>query len=110
MTAGARGLSFVTVALAGCLVAGCIYTGNQSDPLDRPGTPVGMTAVKVPLEKLIAPAPPPAGFSSTYQKRLFERQRLARQQAERDAQTKSSPPNERAKADSTNTAPPPNAG
>ena len=77
--------------LSNCLAGGgCIYSGGQTTTLDRAGIPVGLTAVSVPFEKLVRPAPAPVGFSSTYQKQLLDRQRLARRQAERDAQAKKS--------------------
>lgn len=88
--AASCGSRLAMLVLVGSLAShGCVYTGGQAETLDRPGTPIGITAVKVPFEKLVAPVPPPAGFSSTYQKQLLDRQRLARRKAERDAQAKS---------------------
>src|SRR5215471_4119687 len=86
MNAAFRKNRFVVV-LAGCLgIAGCVYNGDHADTLEKSGTPVGITAVKIPFEKLVTQVPPPAGFSSTYQKQLVEHQRLARLKAERAAQ------------------------
>jgi hypothetical protein len=41
----------------------------------------------IPYCKPITPVPPPTGFSSTYQKFLIDRQRLARRQNEQYIQT-----------------------
>jgi len=79
-------LVLVLFALARCLVAGgCTYSGGQSSSFEGPGTPIGITSLSGPFEKLATPAPLPAGFSSTYQKILVDHQRLARRQDERDA-------------------------
>lgn len=80
---------FIVFAVTCCLKAGgCTYSGGQSSTFDGPGTPVGITSLSGPFEKLVAPVPPPAGFSSTYQKIIVDRQRLARRQNEKDAQAK----------------------
>ena len=84
MTAG-LGRFFAVTGLSGLLAtSGCVYTGGNVDPLERPGPPLGMTVLRVPWEKCVIPPPPPGGFSSTYQKQVLERQRLARLQAARD--------------------------
>jgi hypothetical protein len=101
MTIAGRRSHFAVYACAGCLMAaGCVYRGGQSQTLDESGTPVGVTALSVSLPKLVAPAPPPAGFSSTYQKMLTDRQRLARQEALRDARMKAPETNPKDKVDS----------
>ena len=69
--------------------SGCVYSGGGPDPIEHPGPPLGITALRVPWEKFVIPPPPPGGFSKTYQKQVFERQRLARLQAEREAQARS---------------------
>lgn len=85
MTAGLGRLLCATAVLSGCLAGGgCVYSGGSVDPLERPGPPLGVTVLRVPFEKFVIPPPPPGGFSSTYQKRVLERQRLARQQAARE--------------------------
>jgi hypothetical protein len=89
MAAESRRDSFVVFALAGCLAAGgCAYSGGQSSTFDTAGTPIGMTSVCGPFETLVTPAPPPAGFSSSYQKILVDRQRLARRLGDREAQAR----------------------
>ncbi len=87
----AREFILLMLALATGLGAhGCVYHGGTGDFMEGPGTPLGITALRIPVEKLVLPPPPPAGFSSTYQKMLLDRQRIARKQAERDAQEKAS--------------------
>jgi regulator of protease activity HflC (stomatin/prohibitin superfamily) len=77
------------LGLAGCLaLGGCVYHGGQSHTLDEAGTPQGITAISVPFQKIITPAPEPEGFSSTYHKMRLDQQRLARKQAEREAQAR----------------------
>jgi len=89
MAAESRRDSFVVFALAGCLAAGgCAYSGGQSSTFENSGTPIGITSLSGPFERLVTPAPPPAGFSSTYQKILVDRQRVVRRQGEREAQAK----------------------
>src|SRR5258708_24878 len=89
MAADWRRISLIFFALASCLMAaGCAYSGGQSSTFESPGTPIGITSLSGPFEKLVEPAPPPAGFSSTYQKVLVDRQRLARRQDQRDARAK----------------------
>jgi hypothetical protein len=101
MANAVRRCRFAMLACAVCLTAaGCVYRGGQSQTLDESGTPVGVTALSVSLPKLVAPPPPPAGFSSTYQKMLTDRQRLARQEALRDARMKTSETNPKDKVDS----------
>lgn len=79
-----------TITLAGGLGAsGCVYSGGSADTLERPGPPLGITVLRVPWERFVFPPPPPGGFSGTYQQQVVERQRLARLQAEREAQAKS---------------------
>lgn len=101
---GARTLTkgFATSGLAGCLaLAGCVYHGGQSHTLDEAGTPQGITAISVPFQKIIAPAPEPEGFSSTYQKMRLDQQRLARRQAEREAQARATEQKLKAPTDAT---------
>jgi hypothetical protein len=89
MTARTPTIPFTRFGLAGCLaLAGCVYHGGQSHTLDEAGTPQGITAISVPFQKIIAPAPEPEGFSSTYHKMRLDQQRLARKQAEREAQAR----------------------
>lgn len=77
----------ITLA-AGLGAAGCVYSGGGTDPIERQGPPLGVTVLRIPFEKFVIPPPPPGGFSATYQKQMLERQRLARLQAEREAQAK----------------------
>jgi hypothetical protein len=56
--------------------------------MEGPGHPVGITALRIPFEKLVTPVPPPGGFSSTYQKMLLDHQRLAQKKAAQDSQEK----------------------
>jgi hypothetical protein len=101
MRVAARRLRFLMLLLAlGLGGSGCVYRGDSGDFQEGPGTPIGITALRIPFEKLVNPAPPPAGFSSTYQKMMLDRQRLARQQAEREAQEKSSDAKPKDNADS----------
>jgi hypothetical protein len=89
MAAESRRDSFVVFALAGCLAAaGCTYSGGQSSTFESAGTPIGMTSLCGPFETLVTPAPAPAGFSSSYQKILVDRQRVVRRQGDREAQAK----------------------
>ena len=89
MAAAARMIHFAVLATAICLAAGgCIYSGGQATLLDRAETPGGLAPVTIPIPKLVTPVPPPAGFSSSYQKYLLDRQRQARRQAEQDALAK----------------------
>ena len=98
-------IPFTRLGLAGCLaVTGCVYHGGQSHTLDEAGTPQGITAISVPFQKIIAPAPEPEGFSSTYHKMRLDQQRLARKQAEREAQTRAA--EQKLKAQANPTAPP----
>ena len=91
MAAAARRIHFAVLATAVCLEAGgCVYSGGQGTVFDRAETPGGMAPVTIPSCKLVTPVPPPAGFSSTYQKQLIDRQRQARRQAEQVAQTNAS--------------------
>jgi hypothetical protein len=91
MRVAARRLKFLMLPLAlGLGGSGCVYHGGSGDFQEGPGAPIGITALKIPFERLVTPAPPPAGFSSTHQKMVLDHQRLARQQAEREAQEKSS--------------------
>ncbi len=73
--------------------SGCVHHCDSGDFSEGPGTPVGITVLRIPFEKLVTPAPAPAGFSSTYQKMLLEHQRLARKQSEREAQDQASEKN-----------------
>jgi hypothetical protein len=101
MRVAARRLKFLVLTLAlGLVGSGCVYRGDSGDFLEGPGTPIGITALKIPFERLVTPPPPPAGFSSTYQKMLLDHQRLARKQAEREAQEKSSDSKPKDNADS----------
>ena len=89
MAAAARMIHFAVLATAICLAAGgCIYSGGQATMIDRAETPGGQAPVTIPIPKLVTPVPPPAGFSSSYQKYLIDRQRQARRLAEQDAQAK----------------------
>jgi regulator of protease activity HflC (stomatin/prohibitin superfamily) len=101
---------YTKIALAGCLALfGCVYHGGQSHTLDEAGTPLGITAVSVPLQKIFAPAPEPEGFSSTYLKMRVDQQRVARKLAEREAQARAAElraAEQKAKAQSASTAPP----
>ena len=93
-------ISFGRLGLAGCLaVTGCVYHGGQSHTLDEAGTPQGITAISVPFQKIIAPAPEPEGFSSTYHKMRLDQQRLARRQAEREAQARAAEQKSKAQSD-----------
>ena len=76
--------------IRGALASGCILPGGDPDPVQHPGDPVGITTLRIPVNKLVIPVTPPAGFSSTYQKMVVDRQRLARKKAEADAQAKAS--------------------
>ena len=104
MDAAARMIHFAVLATAVCLAAGgCIYSGGQATMLDRAETPSGLAPVTIPIPQLVTPVPPPAGFSSSYQKYLIDRQRQARRQAEHDAQAKASgknPPEKDSRAES----------
>ena len=82
--------NWVVLALS-VLAGGCILPGGDPDPLKHPGPPVGLTSLHVPWNKLVIPVTPPTGFSSTYQKMVVDRQRLARKKAESDAQAKATP-------------------
>src|SRR5262249_28204216 len=79
------GILLLAMSLAN---GGCVYHGGPSDPMEGPGHPVGITALRIPFEKLVTPVPPPGGFSSTYQKMLLDHQRLAQKKATPDAQAK----------------------
>jgi hypothetical protein len=46
--------------------SGCILPGGDVDPVLHPGTPVGITALRIPVDRFVIPVPAPAGFSSTY--------------------------------------------
>lgn len=104
MSAPKAYLIALVVALE-CSASGCVYHQNQADTFERAGTPLGFTG---PFEKLMAPVPPPGGFSSSYQKMLLDRQRQARKQAEQQAQAKSATTSPAEKIDSIapSTAPP----
>jgi hypothetical protein len=100
-------IPFMRLGLAGCLaVTGCVYHGGQSHTLDEAGTPQGITAISVPLQKIIAPAPEPEGFSSTYHKMRLDQQRVARKQAEREAQARAAEQAPKAQSDPTARATP----
>ena len=87
MSGAARRLNLLVVAGALSLTgSGCVFHGGSGDFLEGPGTPVGITVLRVPFEKFVTAAPPPAGFSSTHQKMLLDRQRIAKKQMEREAQ------------------------
>jgi hypothetical protein len=95
-------IPFTRLGLAGCLaLAGCVYHGGQSHTLDEAGTPQGITAISVPFQKIIAPAPEPEGFSSTFHKMRLDHQRLARKQAEREAQARAAAEKLKAQANPT---------
>jgi hypothetical protein len=82
-------IQFAVPATIVCLAAGgCIYSGGQGTALDQAEPLGGLAPVTLHLQ-LVKPVPPPAGFSSTYQKYLMDRQRQARL-AEQDAQAKAS--------------------
>jgi len=104
MAARARMIYFAILQTAICLAAsGCIYSGGQVTVLDSADAPGVLAPVTLPCPKLVTPVPPPAGFSSTYQKYLIDRQRLARRKAEQEAQAKASakdPPEKDSRADS----------
>jgi hypothetical protein len=87
--------------------SGCIFHGGDVDPVQHPGPPVGITVLRVPVEKLVVPVPPPPGFSSTYQKMMVNRQRLARKKAEADAQARTSGTNRKDADSAARTVPPP---
>ena len=89
MAAQKRHWNWLVLALSAG-ASGCILPGGDVDPVLHPGTPVGITALRIPVDRFVIPVPAPAGFSSTYQRMLVERQRLARKKPEREAQTKSS--------------------
>src|SRR5258708_6643938 len=98
-------IPFTRLGLAGCLaLAGCVYHGGQSHTLDEAGTPQGITAISVPIQKIIAPAPEPEGFSSTYHKMRIDQQRLARKPAPGQAQQPRPQPDVKAQTQPT---PPP---
>jgi len=88
---------------------GCVYHGGPSDPMDGPGHPVGITALRIPFERLVTPVPPPCGFSSTYQKMMLDHQRLAQKKLEQDAQAKSESAASKDKAGPTGTSSSPSA-
>lgn len=89
MGAAARLISFAVLGTAICLAAGgCVSSGGQGTLLDRAESPGGMTPVYLPCLQLVTPVAPPAGFSSSYQKYMIDRQRQARRQAEQEAQAK----------------------
>jgi hypothetical protein len=77
--------------------------------MEGPGHPVGITALRIPCEKLVTPVPPPGGFSSTYQKMLLDHQRLAQKKAEQEAQAKTESANPKDKRGSAGKLPPPPA-
>jgi hypothetical protein len=77
--------------------------------MEGPGQPVGITALRIPFEKLVTPVPPPGGFSSTYQKMLLDHQRLALKKAEQDAQAKTEGATPKDKAGSAGKSSPPPA-
>jgi hypothetical protein len=105
MSAGTLTSRLATFALGASLaLVGCVYHGGQSHTLDEAGTPQGITAISVPFQKIIAAAPEPEGFSSTYQKMRLEQQRLARRLAEREAQARAAA--EKLKAQANPMAPP----
>jgi hypothetical protein len=106
--AGRRG-QIGTLLLALCLASGgCVYQGGPSDPMEGPGHPLGITALRIPFEKLVKPVPPPGGFSSTYQKMLLDHQRLAQKKTQPDAQAKTESATAKDKTGSPgNSSPPP---
>jgi hypothetical protein len=108
MQVAARRGPFPVVVLAVSLASGgCVYHGGPSDPMEGPGHPVGITALRIPFEKLVTPVPPPGGFSSTYQKMLLDHQRLALKKAEQGAQPKTESATSKANAGSGEKSPPP---
>src|SRR5205823_1328685 len=93
MAAAARIIHFAISATAVCLAAGgCIYSGGQGTMLDRAENPGGMAPVTMSCCQLVTPVPPPAGFSSTYQKYQLDRQRQARRLIEQGAHAQASSP------------------
>jgi hypothetical protein len=76
--------------------------------MEGPGHPVGITALRIPFERLVKPVPPPGGFSSTYQKMLVDHQRLAQKKATLDAQakTESAPAKDKTGASGNSSSPP----
>ncbi len=106
----ARRWHSVTLGLAASLgISGCIYHGPPADPMDGPERPVGVTILRIPVEKFVIPAPPPGGISSTCQRMLFDRRRLAANQAQSDAPEKASETKPKEKTDPAGKASSPSA-
>lgn len=87
MVAAARKFCFgLAMAAASFAAAGCVQrSGRPATLIGDYELPLGMT---VGCPHLVAPVPPPGGFSSTYQRYLLERQRTGRQVSqEAQAQT-----------------------
>lgn len=103
MRAATRMIHFAMMALAICLTAGgCISANGLNTTLSKLDGSEGVTPVTFPYCKLVTPVPPPAGFSSSYQKYLMDRQRQARR-TEQDALAKASakgPPDSDGRAES----------
>ena len=103
MRAAMRMIHVAVLASATCLVAGgCISASGLNTTLSKLDGQEGVTPLTFPYCKLVTPVPPPMGFSSTYQKYLMDRQRLARR-AEQDAQAMASgknPPEKDVRAES----------
>jgi hypothetical protein len=88
MGAAARIIHFAVLATAVCLGAGgCFSAGGQGTLLDRAESSGSLAPVTLPCPRLVTPVAPPAGFSSTYQKYLMDRQQQARR-AEQDVQAR----------------------
>jgi hypothetical protein len=87
MAPAARIFVFAMLASAVCFEAGgCVSSNRLDTSLNRADGLTGAAPVTIPYFKLITPVPPPTGFSSTYQKCLIDRQRLARRQNEQYVQ------------------------
>src|SRR5258708_5922498 len=88
MVGAARMVPFAVLAAALFLGAsGCISTNGLDTTLSKLDGPAGVTPVTFPYCQLVTPVPPPAGFSSTYQKYVVDQQRLARRQKEQYVQS-----------------------